>query len=134
MNVKAIDHIGIAVKSVDAVKETLQKAFGLSPAFEEIVEDQKVRIVAYTIGKIRLEYMEPIAADSPISRFLEKRGEGLHHIAIAVEDVAAALEHLKTEGFPLIDTQPRVGAEGKHIAFLHPAGFHKVLIELTSGE
>ncbi len=134
MQLKAIDHIGIAVRSVDAVKETYRKAFGLEPAFEETVEDQKVRIVAFAIGNTRLEYMEPTAEDSPISKFLEKRGEGLHHIAIAVDNVAGALEHLKSAGFPLIDEIPRIGAEGKQIAFLHPSAFHKVLIELTSGE
>ena len=134
MKLKAIDHIGIAVHSVDAVKETYMKAFGLEPAFEEVVEDQKVRIVAFAIGGTRLEYMEPTAADSPISRFLEKKGEGLHHVAIAVDDVRNVLEHLKAAGFPLIDEAPRIGAEGKQIAFLHPKGFHKVLFELTSGE
>ncbi len=134
MNLKAIDHIGIAVRSVRAVKETYRKAFGLEPAFEEEVRDQKVRIVAFTIGTTRLEFMEPTADDSPISKFLDKKGEGLHHIAIAVDDVANALEQLKQAGFPLIDEQPRTGAEGKQIAFLHPSGFHRLLIELTSGE
>ncbi len=134
MKLKAIDHIGIAVRSVEAVKQTYQKAFQLEPVFEEEVADQKVRIVAFAIGTVRLEFMEPTASDSPIAKFLEKRGEGLHHIAVAVEDVSDVLTQLKKAGFPLIDETPRVGAEGKKIAFLHPSGFHKVLIELTSGE
>lgn len=125
-----IDHIGIAVKNLDSVLETLKDGLGLDPTFEENVPDQKVRIAGFRIGQSTIEYFEPISADSPISNFLDKKGNGIHHIAFRVDDLNESLKTLKSKGFQLIDEAARTGAEGKKIAFLHPASFDRILIEL----
>jgi methylmalonyl-CoA/ethylmalonyl-CoA epimerase len=125
-----IDHIGIAVTDLDQVRATMLKAFGLQPSFEEEVSDQKLKIIGYKIGESNIEYFEPSAPDSPIAKFLEKRGNAIHHIAYCVKNLAQTLEKLKVNGFIPIDEQPREGAEGKKIAFLHPKDFNGVLIEL----
>ncbi len=128
--VKEIDHIGIAVKSLKSVLESLKDGLGLQPSFEEEVSDQKVRITGFKIGNCVIEYLEPTSPDSPISRFLEKRGNGVHHIALRVNNLNETLESLKNKGYRLIDERARIGAEGKKIAFLHPASFNGILIEL----
>jgi methylmalonyl-CoA/ethylmalonyl-CoA epimerase len=131
MNLKKIDHVGVAVKQLQSVIEMYQKVFQLQPAFEEVVEDQKVKVAGFKIGNSTIEYLEPIADDSPISKFLDKRGEGIHHICIAVDDIEATLARLKAHGIPLIDEKPRIGAEGKLIAFIHPKGMNGILVELS---
>ena len=125
-----LDHIGIAVKSLETINNTLKDGLGLSPDFEEEVTDQKVRVAGYKIGQSVIEYLEPVTPDSPISRFLEKRGNGVHHLAFRVDDLEKSLTSLKDKGYRLIDEKPRIGAEGKKIAFLHPASFDGILIEL----
>ena len=127
---KDLDHIGIAVKSLDSVCKTLEDGLGISPDFEEEVEDQLVRIAGFKIGNSVIEYLEPISPESPISRFLEKRGNAVHHLAFRVDDLAQSLLSLKEKGYRLIDENPRMGAEGKKIAFLHPESFDGILIEL----
>ncbi|NOX36001.1 MAG: methylmalonyl-CoA epimerase [Calditrichaeota bacterium] len=128
---KKVDHIGIAVTSIEPVKQFYREVFGLEPVFEEEVSEQKVRVVGFQVGETRLEYLEPTAEDSPIARFLHKRGEGMHHIALSVTHIQHALEVLKSHGIQLIDEKPRIGAEGKKIAFVHPKSTHGVLIELS---
>ncbi len=128
---KKIDHIGIAVQSVDTVKTLFKTLFHLEPLFEETVETQKVRVVGFQVGASTIEYLEPIAGDSPISKFLEKRGEGLHHIALGVDDIEGVLQTMKMHGIRLIDETPKIGAEGKKIAFVHPGSMNGVLLELS---
>lgn len=125
-----IDHIGIAVKNLDSVLETLKDALGLDPAFEERIAQQNVRIAGFKIGQSMIEYLEPTSSDSPISKFLEKRGNTLHHISLRVNNIDKALETLKQKGYQLIDEVAKKGAQGKRIAFLHPTSFNGILIEL----
>jgi len=128
--IEEIDHIGIAVKNLKSVLETLRNGLGLQPSFEEDVPDQKVHVAGYKIGQSVIEYLEPTSADSPISRFLEKRGNGIHHIALLVDNLDDTLKHLKKKGYRLIDEKAWIGAEGKRIAFIHPESFDGILIEL----
>jgi len=127
---KELDHIGIAVDNLESVIKTLNEGLELSPSFEEEVTDQKVRVAGFKIGQSVIEYLEPISPDSPISRFLEKRGNSVHHLAFRVDDLDKRLIDLKEKGYRLIDEKSRIGAEGKKIAFLHPASFDGILIEL----
>ena len=128
---KKIDHIGVAVKSVDEIKKMYKLLFNLDPEFEETVEDQKVQVVGFKIGESNIEFLEPTAEDSPIAKYLSEKGEGLHHIALAVTDIVATLQNMKTNGLRLIDEEPRIGAEGKKIAFVHPKSFNGILLELS---
>ena len=127
---KKIDHIGIAVPDLDDIKNTLSEAFGLLPEIEEEVTDQKVKVAGYHIGDSTIEYLQPISPDSPIAKYLEKKGTGIHHIAYRVENLAETLKRLQKKGFQLIDELPRGGAEGKKIAFIHPKSTNGILIEL----
>jgi len=127
---KKIDHIGIAVPNLDEIKNTLSDAFDLLPEFEEEVTDQKVKVAGYHIGESTIEYLQPISSDSPIAKFLDKKGTGIHHIAYSVENLAEALKRLQKKGFRLIDELPRGGAEGKNVAFIHPKSTNGILIEL----
>lgn len=126
-----IDHLGIATKSIAESLKFWQDSLGLENIHTEVVEEQKVRVAMLPIGESRVELLEPTSDDSPISKFLEKRGGGIHHIAVEVENIEASLAKLKTEGARLIDETPRIGAEGCLIAFVHPATTGGVLLELT---
>jgi methylmalonyl-CoA epimerase len=126
-----IDHLGIATRDIEEALGFWQDALGLEKSHTQIVEEQKVRVVMLPVGETRVELLEPISADSPVSKFLEKRGGGLHHIALEVEDIEAALLKLKSKGMRLIDETPRTGAEGCLIAFVHPAAAGGVLLELV---
>jgi len=126
-----INHLGIATKGIDEALKFWQDALGLENVHTEIVEDQKVRVAMLPIGETRIELLEPTSEDSPISKFLEKRGGGIHHIAVEVEDIEASLKKLKAEGVRLIDETPRIGAEGSLVAFVHPSSANGVLLELT---
>jgi methylmalonyl-CoA/ethylmalonyl-CoA epimerase len=126
-----IDHLGIATKSIEEALKFWQDSLGLENVHTEVVEEQKVRVAMLPIGESRVELLEPTSDDSPISKFLEKRGGGIHHIAIEVEDIEASLAKLKAAGARLIDETPRIGAEGCLIAFVHPATTGGVLLELT---
>ena len=101
------------------------------PEFEETVEEQKVKAVGFRIGESKIEFLEATSADSPIAKYLEKRGEGLHHIALSVNDIAAVLQSMKERGLRLIDEEPKTGAEGKKIAFVHPKSVNGILLELS---
>jgi len=126
-----IDHLGIATRGLDEALQFWQNALGLEKTHTETVEEQKVRVAMLPIGETRIELLEPTSSDSPISKFLEKRGGGLHHIAVEVEDIDASLAKLKSSGMRLIDEKPRIGAEGCLIAFVHPASAGGVLLELV---
>ena len=126
-----INHLGIATKRIDEALKFWEDALGLKNVHTETVEDQKVRVAMLPIGETNIELLEPTSNDSPISKFLEKRGGGIHHIAVEVEDIKASLEKLKSEGARLIDESPRIGAEGCLVAFVHPASSGGVLLELT---
>ena len=126
-----INHLGIATKSIEEALKFWEKSLGLENVHTEIVEEQKVRVAMLPIGESRVELLEPTSEDSPISKFLEKRGGGIHHIAVEVENIEESLAKLKAEGARLIDEKPRIGAEGCLIAFVHPAATGGVLLELT---
>lgn len=126
-----INHLGIATKGIEEALKFWENALGLENVHTETVEDQKVRVAMLPLGESRIELLEPTSEDSPISKFLEKRGGGIHHIAVEVEDIEAALEKLKAEGARLIDEKPRVGAEGCLVAFVHPSSANGVLLELV---
>jgi methylmalonyl-CoA/ethylmalonyl-CoA epimerase len=129
-----INHLGIATKGIDEALKFWQDALGLENVHTEIVEDQKVRVAMLTIGESRIELLEPTSDDSPITKFLEKRGGGIHHIAVEVEDIEAALMKLKSQGARLIDENPRRGAEGCLVAFVHPSAAGGVLLELVQND
>lgn len=129
-----INHLGIATKGIDEALKFWSDALGLENVHTEIVEDQKVRVAMLPIGESRIELLEPTSDDSPITKFLEKRGGGIHHIAVEVEDINAALMKLKSEGARLIDENPRRGAEGCLVAFVHPAAAGGVLLELVQND
>ncbi len=126
-----IDHLGIATKKINEALKFWEEALGLENVHTETVQEQKVKVAMLPIGESRIELLEPTADDSPISKFLEKRGGGLHHIAVEVENINSALERLKDHGIRLIDESPRVGAEGCLVAFVHPASANGVLLELV---
>ncbi len=130
-DLKHVDHIGIAVESLEPIKRLFAEAFGLEPDFEEEVPDQKVRVVGFRLGQTALEYLEATGPDSPIARFIKKRGQGLHHICIKTTNLQQLLQRLKARGYQLIDEQPRTGAQGKQIAFIHPHSMGGVLVELS---
>jgi len=126
-----IDHIGIAVKSISAALKVYEEAVGLKLAGYDEVDDQGVRVAMLDIGESRIELLEPTRPDSPVEKFMNKRGEGIHHIAVRVDNIEQALERLKTAGIRLIDEKPKRGAHNTRIAFIHPASTHGVLMELV---
>jgi len=126
-----ISHLGIATKGIDEALKFWQDALGLENIHTETVEDQKVRVAMLPIGETNIELLEPTSEDSPIAKFIEKRGGGIHHIAVEVENIEESLAKLKNEGMRLIDEKPRVGAEGCLVAFVHPSSAGGVLMELV---
>ncbi len=130
MNLSHIEHIGIAVKSLKEAAKYYEDILGLECYAVEEVKDQKVKTAFYKIGETKIELLEPLSDDSPVAKFIEKRGEGIHHIAFAVNGIEKALEEISGKGVKLIDKQPRKGAEGLDIAFLHPKSTFGVLTEL----
>lgn len=131
---RLINHLGIATKGLDAATEFWVDALGLENVHTETVEDQKVRVAMLPLGESRIELLEPTSDDSPISKFLAKRGGGIHHIAVEVRDIHATVEKLKAKGVRMIDEAPRTGAENCLIAFVHPASTGGVLLELVQTE
>ena len=126
-----IHHIGIATAEIGGAAEIWDDLLGLKADHTEEVAGQRVRVCMLPIGESRLELLEPMSADSPISKFLEKRGGGIHHIALSVENICATLQDLKAKGARLIDEEPRVGASGCLVAFIHPSSTAGVLVELV---
>jgi methylmalonyl-CoA/ethylmalonyl-CoA epimerase len=126
-----IHHVGIAVESLAKALPIFEKILRRAPDSEELVEDQKVRVAVFALGESRIELLEATSPDSPIARFIGKRGPGIHHLALTVPDLPAALSGLEREGVRLVDREPRAGAGKQRIAFLHPASTAGVLIELV---
>jgi methylmalonyl-CoA epimerase len=124
-----IDHLGIAVRSIDRALQFYRDQLGLGVALRETVEQEKVNVAMLPLGEPRFELLEPTGSDSTIAKFIEKRGEGLHHVAIRVPDLNAALERLRAAGAKLLN-EPRVGAGGHLYVFVHPSSAGGVLIEL----
>ena len=126
-----IDHIGIATEGIDDALRFWRDALGLEVKHTEVVEEQGVRVAMLPAGEPRIELLEPTGPDSPVAKFLEKRGPGIHHVAVRVDDIRAALARLKAGGARLIDEEPRVGAGGYLVAFVHPSASGGVLLELV---
>ncbi len=130
MNLSHIEHIGIAVKNLDESIKFYENILGLKCYTVEEVADQKVKTAFFQIGQTKIELLESTDPEGPIGKFIEKRGEGIHHIAYAVKGLESSLEELKSKGIKMIDEKPRRGAEGLNIAFLHPRDTFGVLTEL----
>jgi methylmalonyl-CoA/ethylmalonyl-CoA epimerase len=127
-----IDHLGIAVRSLDEAVPVYEKALGLRCEHREEVASQKVRTAFFDVGGVHLELMEPTSPESPIARYLADRGEGIHHLAFRTDDIAAQLALAADAGVRLINSQPLDGAAGKLVAFLHPKSTHGVLTEFCA--
>lgn len=128
-----VDHIGIATRSIEESLKFWRDALGLEVRHTETVDEQGVHVAMLPAGEPRVELLEPTGPASPVAKFLEKRGPGIHHVAVRVDDIRAALARLKSEGARLIDEEPRVGAGGCLVAFVHPAASGGVLLELVEG-
>jgi methylmalonyl-CoA/ethylmalonyl-CoA epimerase len=133
MEISHIEHIGIAVKNLDEAVVYYEKVLGLKCYSIEEVKDQKVRTAFFKVGQTKLELLESTEPEGPIGKFIEKKGEGVHHIAFAVNQIQNQLDKAREDGIQLIDEKPRKGAEGLNIAFLHPKSTHGVLTELCEG-
>ncbi|MCS7122025.1 MAG: methylmalonyl-CoA epimerase [Archaeoglobaceae archaeon] len=127
-----IDHIGIAVKNLNEAIKTYE-ALGLKVHEIEEVSEQKVRVAMFPVGESRIELLEATSEDSPIAKFIASRGEGIHHVAINVENISEAIEKAKKAGIKMIDEKPRIGAGGRKIAFIHPKSTYGVLLEFVEG-
>lgn len=130
--IRKIDHIGVAVKNLNEAIETY-KMLGFEVEEIEEVAEQKVRVAMLPTGESRIELLEATSPESAIAKFVEKRGEGIHHIAVNVESIEEALKKAKDAGLKLIDEKPRIGAGGKKVAFVHPKSTHGVLLEFVEG-
>jgi methylmalonyl-CoA/ethylmalonyl-CoA epimerase len=126
-----IEHIGIATRAIDDSLKFWREALGLEVTHTEVVEEQGVRVAMLPVGEPRIELLEPTHADSPVAKFLEKRGAGIHHVAVRVDDIRATINRLKESGARLIDETPRIGAGGCLVAFVHPSAAGGVLLELV---
>ena len=134
MNISHIEHIGIAVKSIEESKKYYEEVLGLTCYSVEEVEEQKVKTAFFQVGDTKIELLESTSPDGPIGKFISKKGEGMHHLAFAVNNTNEALEDVRSKGVQLIDKVSRNGAEGLKIGFLHPKSTHGVLTELCSKE
>lgn len=132
MNVRSVHHLGFAVEALDAAVETYTRLFSAHVEHRATVSDQGVHAASILLGGQRIELLAPTAEDTPVGRFLAKRGPGMHHVAYEVDDVAAALRELSAQGAALIDEEPRVGLFGLQVAFVHPDAVHGVLTEVVS--
>ena len=126
-----IEHIGIAVKDLEAANRTYAALLGIAHYKTETVESEGVDTSFFRVGESKIELLAATREDSPIAKFLEKRGEGIHHIAFEVKDIRAELQRLKSEGFVLLNEEPKKGADNKLVAFLHPKSANGVLVELV---
>lgn len=126
-----LDHVAIAVNDLDAAVAEFRDQYNADPISREVVEEQGVEEAMIAIGGSHVQLVQPLDADSPVGRFLSKHGEGLHHVAFAVPDIGAAIDHLQATGARLVDEKPRTGGGGNRIAFVHPAAFAGTLIELV---
>jgi methylmalonyl-CoA epimerase len=126
-----IDHVGVAVEDLDASIALYEKTYNMQLVHREAVEEQGVEAVLLDVGENHVELLAPLGPDTPVGRFLAKKGPGIHHVAYQVEDIDAALESLKAAGLRLIDETPRIGIRGSRVAFLHPAASGGVLTEIV---
>jgi methylmalonyl-CoA/ethylmalonyl-CoA epimerase len=126
-----IDHVGIAVADLDAAVNEYRVALGAEPVHREVVTDQGVEEVLFRAGNSYIQLVAALGPDTPVGKFLQKRGEGVHHVGYRVADVAAVLDRLRANGVPLVDQAPRPGSRGTTVAFVHPRGFRGVLVELV---
>jgi methylmalonyl-CoA/ethylmalonyl-CoA epimerase len=126
-----IDHVGIAVRDLDASVEHYRRTLGIDPVHRETVPDQGVEEVLFKVGSSYVQLLAATGPETPVGKFLERRGEGMHHVGYRVEDVAETIEHLRREGVPMVDERPRPGSRGTTVAFAHPKGFGGVLVELV---
>ena len=131
MLVLNLDHVAIAVHDLDEAVDRYRLLYGVEPQYREIVDDQGVEEAMIAVGGSHIQLLRPLGPSTPVGRFLDKRGEGLHHVAYAVADIDAALAHLIAEGVELIDREPRIGGGGARIAFIHPRSFAGTLTELV---
>jgi methylmalonyl-CoA/ethylmalonyl-CoA epimerase len=129
--VRRIEHIAIAVRDVDASARLFAVLLGLTPGHIETLPDERVKVAFFELGGSRLELVQGIGSDNPMTKFIERRGEGLHHLCLEVEDLPKTLTFLEAAGFPLIDSVPKPGSRGTQVAFVHPNGCNGVLIELV---
>ncbi|MGS2738886.1 methylmalonyl-CoA epimerase [Sinomicrobium sp. M5D2P17] len=127
---KKIEHIGIAIRNIETSNDLYTKLLGVAPYKTETVESEGVKTSFFQVGESKIELLEATNTDSPIHKFIEKRGEGIHHIAFEVEDIESEIRRLKDEGFTVLNDIPKRGADNKIVAFLHPKGTNGVLIEL----
>ncbi|MEM3873627.1 MAG: methylmalonyl-CoA epimerase [Candidatus Bathyarchaeia archaeon] len=127
-----VDHVGVAVKNLDDAIGVYRDVLGFKLLGVHVLAERRVKVAFFsTGGETQIELLEPLGSDSPVAKFLESRGEGIHHIAVKVDDIEKALEELKRKGVILVDEKPRAGAEGKKIAFIHPRSTRGVLLELV---
>jgi methylmalonyl-CoA/ethylmalonyl-CoA epimerase len=131
MFVYNLDHVALAVRDLDDALADYKRLFGAEPLYREVVEEQGVEEAMIAVGGSFIQLLQPVGDDTPVGRFLANRGEGMHHIALAVSDIDAALDHLKAEGARLVDEEPRTGGRGARIAFVHPKAFAGTLVELV---
>ena len=125
-----IEHLGIAVKNLEEAEKTYAKLLGSEPYKREAVESESVNTSFFRVGPSKIELLESTDEQGPIGRFLAKRGEGIHHVAYEVVDIRAEMQRLKSEGFQLLNEEPKRGADNKWVAFVHPKNAHGVLVEL----
>ena len=126
-----VDHVGIAVTDLEAAVDEYRRAFGVEPVHRERVEDQGVDEVLFKVGTSYIQLLSALGPETPVGKFLERRGEGVHHIGYRVADINQTLEQLRGAGVPLVDNSPRPGSRGTTVAFAHPQGFRGVLVELV---
>ncbi len=131
--IKGLNHVGVAVSNLDEALKTYRSTLGLEPSYVKEVKDQKIRVASFKVGGSSIELFEPTDPTSTVAAFLAKRGEGMHHVALTVDDIRATLDAAQSAGATLIDKEPRVGAEGQLIAFLHPKSTRGTLVELCQG-
>ena len=130
LRLNKIEHLGIAVKSINEGNTLYTKILGVAPYKEEVVEHEGVRTSFFQVGPNKIELLEALHSNSPIAKYIEKRGEGLHHVAYAVDDIRAEMTRLENEGFQLLNSEPKLGADNKLVCFLHPKETSGTLIEL----
>lgn len=126
-----LDHVAIAVHDLDAAIDRYRQLYRVEPLYREVVEEQGVEEAMIPVGGSFVQLLQPLSPDTPVGRFIEKRGEGLHHVAYAVPNIESALAHLEAEGARLVDRAPRIGGRGARIAFVHPQAATGTLTELV---
>jgi methylmalonyl-CoA/ethylmalonyl-CoA epimerase len=126
-----VDHVGIAVTDLDAAVDHYRETFGIEPFHRETIEEQGVEEVLFKVGTSYIQLLRALGPDTPVGRFLDRRGEGVHHVGYRVSNIEETLDRLRARGVPLVDERPRPGSRGTTVAFVHPKGFRGVLVELV---